>query len=108
MRCHPKKVTGFGPFARLSNADLASPTTSKGGYRVLGPLADVAIPEGECGNILRIILRDFQSSHDDFENAADWSVYQVQSPIDDTRKPVSASRPRLNVFVEMERVSAAS
>ena len=72
-------------------ADTAHPETSRGGYKVLGPLADVPPPAGECGNILRIIIRDFQASHDDFENASDWNSYQVASPIGDTRKPVKTS-----------------
>lgn len=78
---HRTLPTDFSP------ADPQSPSTSKGGYRVLGPLAEVAVPEGECGNILRVILRDFESSHDDFENPEDWSPYEVESPIGPTRKP---------------------
>lgn len=77
--------TGFTP------ADTEHPETSRGGYEVLGALADVPPPEGECGNILRIIVRDFQGSHDDFENASDWSQYQVLSPIGEARKPAKAS-----------------
>lgn len=77
--------TGFTP------ADVERPETSRGGYQVLGPLADVPPPEGECANILRIIARDFAASHDDFDNAADWSAYEVASPIDATRKPAKAS-----------------
>jgi fibro-slime domain-containing protein len=76
---------GFSP------ADELHPETSRGGYRVLGPLADVAAPEGECANILRIIARDFQASHADFENAGDWSKYAVQSPIGASRKPQKTS-----------------
>lgn len=72
-------------------ADAGHPETSRGGYKVLGPLADVPPPSGECGNILRIIMRDFQGSHDDFENAADWNKYEVASPIGPTRKPVKTS-----------------
>ena len=77
--------TGFTP------ADVDQPETSRGGYRVLGPLADVPAPEGECANILRIIARDFHGSHDDFDNAADWTAYEVVSPIDATRKPAKSS-----------------
>jgi len=65
--------------------------TSRGGYQVVGPLADVPPPNGECGNVLRTIIRDFQSSHDDFENAPDWSSYQVASPIGASRKPEKTS-----------------
>lgn len=65
--------------------------TSRGGYEVLGALADVPPPEGECGNILRIIVRDFQGSHDDFENASDWNPYEVASPIGAARKPEKTS-----------------
>jgi fibro-slime domain-containing protein len=65
--------------------------TSRGGYKVVGALADVPLPDGECGNILRIIVRDFQGSHDDFENASDWNPYQVASPIGDARKPQKTS-----------------
>lgn len=65
--------------------------TSRGGYKVVGPLADVPPPKGECGNILRTIIRDFQGSHDDFENAPDWSSYQVASPIGASRKPEKTS-----------------
>ncbi len=72
---------GFTP------ADTDHPDTSRGGFQVLGPLAEVDIPEGECGNILRIIVRDFKGTHDDFENATDWNYYDVVSPIGDTRKP---------------------
>lgn len=76
---------GFSP------ADAEHPETSKGGFQVLGPLADVAAPEGECANILRVIVRDFQGTHDDFENAGDWSKYEVLTPIAATRKPEKAS-----------------
>lgn len=76
---------GFTP------ADPENPDTSKGGFRVLGPLADVAAPEGECANILRIIVRDFEGTHDDFENAGDWSKYEVLSPIGPSRKPEKTS-----------------
>lgn len=76
--------TGFTP------ADVERPETSRGGYQVLGPLADVPAPEGECANILRIIARDFHSSHDDFDNASDWTAYEVVSPIDATRKPAKS------------------
>lgn len=76
---------GFAP------ADVDRPETSRGGYKVLGPLADVPPPEGECANILRIIARDFAATHDDFENAADWTAYEVVSPIDTTRKPAKSS-----------------
>ena len=72
-------------------ADVDNPDTSRGGYRLLGPLAEVAAPEGECGNILRIITRKFESAHDDFENAGDWSPYEVLSPIGDSRKPSKTS-----------------
>lgn len=72
-------------------ADAENPETSRGGYQVLGPLSEVDAPEGECANILRVIVRDFQSSHDDFENAGDWSAYEVLSPIGDTRKPEKTS-----------------
>jgi fibro-slime domain-containing protein len=65
--------------------------TSHGGYKVVGPLAEVPPPNGECANILRTIIRDFQGSHDDFENAADWSSYQVASPIGVSRKPEKTS-----------------
>ena len=71
--------------------DMDQPDTSRGGYKVVGALSDVPPPTGECGNILRVIVRDFQGSHDDFENAADWSSYKVASPIGDTRKPVKTS-----------------
>ncbi|HVY28255.1 MAG TPA: fibro-slime domain-containing protein [Polyangiaceae bacterium] len=64
---------------------------SRGGYRVLGALADVPPPKGECGNILRTIVRDFQGSHDDFENASDWNRYDVASPIGPSRKPEKTS-----------------
>ncbi len=72
-------------------ADETDPETSKGGLKLLGPLAEVSAPEGECGNILRIIVRDFQGTHDDFENASDWNRYEVQTPIGATRKPVKVS-----------------
>jgi fibro-slime domain-containing protein len=65
--------------------------TSRGGYKVLGALADVPAPKGECANILRTIVRDFQGSHDDFENASDWNPYQVASPIGASRKPEKTS-----------------
>jgi fibro-slime domain-containing protein len=71
--------------------DTEHPETSRGGYKVLGALADVPPPGGECGNILRIIVRDFQGSHDDFENASDWNPYQVASPIGESRKPAKTS-----------------
>ncbi len=76
---------GFTP------ADLEHPDTSQGGFDVLGPLSEVPAPEGECGNILRVIVRDFQASHDDFENAGDWSTYEVKSPIGESRKPEKTS-----------------
>jgi fibro-slime domain-containing protein len=72
-------------------ADAEHPETSRGGFKVLGPLADVAPPDGECGNILRIIVRDFQGTHDDFENASDWNPYDVVSPIGAARKPEKSS-----------------
>ncbi len=72
---------GFTP------ADADKPETSKGGFKVLGPLADVPAPEGECANILRIVARDFQGSHADFENASDWNSFDVVDPIGDMRKP---------------------
>jgi fibro-slime domain-containing protein len=75
----------------FTKADLEHPDTSRGGYKVVGPLADVPPPDGECGNILRIIVRDFQGSHDDFENASDWNSYQVASPIGAARKPEKTS-----------------
>jgi fibro-slime domain-containing protein len=74
-----------------TDPDTEQPDTSRGGYKVVGPLADVPPPNGECGNILRIIVRDFQGSHDDFENASDWSSYQVASPIGASRKPEKTS-----------------
>jgi fibro-slime domain-containing protein len=76
---------GFTP------ADVERPETSRGGYKVLGPLADVPPPEGECANILRIIARDFAGTHEDFDNASDWTAYEVTSPIDMTRKPTKSS-----------------
>jgi fibro-slime domain-containing protein len=75
----------------FTTADAEHPDTSRGGYKVVGPLADVPPPEGQCGNILRIIVRDFQGSHDDFENASDWNAYQVASPIGASRKPEKTS-----------------
>jgi fibro-slime domain-containing protein len=76
-------------------ADAEHPETSRGGFQVVGALADVPPPKGECANILRIIVRDFQGSHDDFENAGDWNKYEVASPIGSARKPekTSASGP---------------
>ena len=74
-----------------ADPDSDQPDMSRGGYQVIGPLADVPPPKGECGNVLRVIVRDFQGSHDDFENAADWSSYQVASPIRATRKPEKTS-----------------
>ena len=65
--------------------------TGRGGYKVLGALADVPPPKGECANILRTIVRDFQGSHDDFENAGDWNQYQVASPIGASHKPEKTS-----------------
>ncbi len=76
---------GFSP------ADALRPATGKGGFKVLGPLAEVAASEGECANILRVIVRDFEAAHDDFENADDWDEYEVQSPIGETRKPQKTS-----------------
>lgn len=75
----------------FTKADAEHPETSLGGYEVLGALADVPPPNGECANILRIIVRDFQGSHDDFEHASDWSAYQVASPIGESRKPEKTS-----------------
>jgi fibro-slime domain-containing protein len=76
----------------FTKAATEQPTeTSRGGYKVLGALADVPPPNGECGNVLRTIIRDFQSAHDDFEHAADWSSYQVASPIGASRKPEKTS-----------------
>lgn len=75
----------------FTQADPEHTETSRGGYKVLGPLADVPPPEGECGNILRVILRDFQGTHDDFENASDWNPYEVASPIGAARKPEQTS-----------------
>ncbi len=72
-------------------ADPEHAETSKGGFAVLGPLAEVPAPEGECANILRVIVRDFQASHDDFENAGDWGTYEVKSPIGPSRKPEKTS-----------------
>jgi fibro-slime domain-containing protein len=77
--------------AGFTAADAEHPETSRGGYKVLGALADVPPPSGECANILRIIVRDFQGSHDDFENASDWNKYEVASPIGQTRKPEKTS-----------------
>lgn len=85
---------GFTP------ADEEHPETSKGGFRVLGPLADFAAPEGECANILRVILRDFQGTHSDFENAGDWSRYEVLSPIGAARKPGKTSENGPRAFEE--------
>ncbi len=76
---------GFTP------ADPESPETTKGGYRVVGPLADVEAPAGDCANVLRVIVRDFQSSHADFDGPSDWSSYEVQSPIGASRKPEKTS-----------------
>ncbi len=75
----------------FTKADPEHADTSKGGFEVVGPLADVPAPEGECGNILRVIIRDFQASHDDFENATDWNTYEVLSPIGESRKPEKTS-----------------
>lgn len=76
---------GFSP------ADTGSPETSRGGYQVLGPLADVPLAEGECANVLRVLIRDFETTHDDFEHANDWSRFEVESPIGEARKPVKTS-----------------
>jgi fibro-slime domain-containing protein len=92
-------TTGGGPAVQIlttlpegfTPADTEHPDTSRGGYKVLGPLADVPPPDGECGNNLRIIVRDFQTTHDDFEHAADWSAYEVVSPIGEVRKPQKTS-----------------
>jgi fibro-slime domain-containing protein len=76
----------------FTKAATEQPTdTSRGGYEVLGALADVPAPKGECANVLRTIIRDFQGSHDDFENASDWNPYQVASPIGASRKPEKTS-----------------
>jgi fibro-slime domain-containing protein len=75
----------------FTTADTESPSTSRGGYKVVGPLAEVPPPAGECGNILRVIVRDFQTAHDDFEHASDWSSYDVASPIGAARKPEKTS-----------------
>jgi fibro-slime domain-containing protein len=74
-----------------AQADPEQPDTSRGGYKVVGPLAEVPPPDGECANILRVIVRDFQGSHDDFENASDWNSYEVTSPIGQSRKPEKTS-----------------
>ncbi len=76
----------------FTQADEQNLETSKGGFRVLGPLAEVPPPVGECANILRVIVRDFETSHDDFEHAPDWSSYEVSSPIGETRKPTKTSQ----------------
>lgn len=73
--------SGFSP------ADEKRPELSRGGFQVLGPLAEVGPPQGECGNILRIIARDFSETHDDFLHASDWNPYEVLSPIGASRKP---------------------
>jgi len=75
----------------FTGADEMSPETSRGGFDVLGPLAEVEAPEGECANVLRVIVRDFHGTHDDFENAGDWSSYEVASPIGTARKPEKTS-----------------
>jgi fibro-slime domain-containing protein len=75
----------------FSAADEEHPETSRGGFRVLGPLSEISPPEGECANILRVIVRDFQGTHDDFENAGDWSKYEVATPLAETRKPQKTS-----------------
>lgn len=72
-------------------ADTKQPDTSKGGYRVLGPLEATAVQEGECANVLRVVVRDFEKTHPDFENPADWNRYEVLSPLAASRKPEKLS-----------------
>jgi fibro-slime domain-containing protein len=78
-----------------------------GGWRVLGPLAELSDPTlNACANVLRIVARDFTQAHIDFgqQKPASWAdpgLYEghVLPNIGDDRKPqINPARMPLDVM----------
>lgn len=69
-------------------ANPNEPGDSRGGYRVVGPLAEVppAAEGAVCGNVLRVVMRDFEASHPDFQNVDDDDC-EVEETLPASRKP---------------------
>lgn len=85
---------GFVPAEGSANGNDAS--SLAGGYRLVGTLAEVDTDASQaCGNILRVIVRDFEPTHADFgaqkEPNAPGMVGPIGAEIGLDRKPVRAA-----------------
>jgi fibro-slime domain-containing protein len=87
----------------FSNANPSDTDSSTGGYMVVGPLADVELPEegANCANVLRVVMRDFAAAHDDFQDA--WGTSVVEAELGADRKPVKATANQTIAFDEWYR-----
>lgn len=74
--------------AGFTIANPNEPGDSRGGYKVIGPLADVPATgeDAVCGNVLRVVMRDFEASHPDFQNVQDDDC-EVEETLAASRKP---------------------
>jgi fibro-slime domain-containing protein len=67
----------------------------KGGWHLVGPLADVDdAPNTGCANILRALVRDVTVAHPDFENGdSGLKLGMLETTLGADRKPVYSSTP---------------
>lgn len=65
-------------------------SSENGGWKVVGALEDADGTEGTaCGNVLRVIARDFPASHPDFQNGSSGLITGIlQETLGEDRKPV--------------------
>lgn len=77
--------------AAQGRADGSDSESLRGGWQLVGPLADIGEPsKNSCANVLRVLIRDFEHTHVDFgapkepQNA----LGMVASMLGDDRKPV--------------------
>lgn len=90
------------------DSDGGDAANLRGGFRVVGPLADAAEPSaGSCSNVLRVLLRDFRSGAGDFgrdTNGDGLDLGLVAGTLGENRKPVATPfATSSGIATELER-----
>jgi hypothetical protein len=76
----------------------SDPMPARGGYMLVGPLAEVTFEQEECANILRGISRDFTTDHADFgDERADGPDF-VLPTLSTDRKPVLNTETNTEIY----------
>ncbi len=85
----PAEIFTTLPPGFTASQSLPTDEPPRGGYKLIGPLADVAPPASDaCANILRAVVRDFQDSHVDFGEQKGAGMGFLLEALGDDRKPV--------------------